>query len=262
MARLEFDETVARAMEVLYRSRDILRRRGLVYDALEARPGQQILDIGCGPGFYASELSRQVGPEGSVVAVDTNAAMLAVAQRRCAAHTNVAFHEADATSLPVPDDAFDRAVCVQVLEYVPDVDAALREMHRVLRPGGRAVVWDIDWATLSMHSADPARMQRTLQAWDEHLHDPSLPRTLAPRMRSAGFADVTMTGHAFTTIDMDPDAFGPGLLPLMERNIATVAAVGVEGARAWAEEQRDLGERGEFYFACIQFCCTGVRPGG
>ena len=105
-------------------------------------------------------------------------------------------------------------------------------------------------------------MERTLAAWDEHLHDPSLPRTLARRMRSAGFVDVTMTGHAFTTIDMDPDAFGPGLLPAMEQNVAEVAAIGPEGARAWADEQRELGARGEFYYACIQFCCIGIRPEG
>jgi ubiquinone/menaquinone biosynthesis C-methylase UbiE len=68
------------------------------------------------------------------------------------------------TALPVPDTGFDAALSVQVLEYVTDPDAALAELHRVLRPGGRLVVWDVDWATVSLHSSDAARTDRVLRA--------------------------------------------------------------------------------------------------
>src|ERR671918_421480 len=103
MAQLVFDEALAEQMEVVYRSRDVLRRRRLVYEALGAAPGERILDVGCGPGFYASELLAQVGPDGSVVGLDASAQMLAVAAHRCEGRSNVRFHEADATSLPVED---------------------------------------------------------------------------------------------------------------------------------------------------------------
>ena len=64
---------------------------------------------------------------------------------------------------PVPDASFDAALSVQVLEYVAEVDAALAELRRALRPGGRLVIWDIDWSTVSWHSADPVRMRRVLR---------------------------------------------------------------------------------------------------
>jgi arsenite methyltransferase len=259
MAQLAFDEKLAEQMEVVYRSRDVLRRRRLVYEALGAQPGERILDVGCGPGFYASELLDQVGPEGSVVGLDSSPAMLAVAAHRTEGRRGVEFHQADATALPVEDATFDRAVCVQVLEYVSDVESGLREIHRALRPGGRAVIWDVDWATLSWHSHDPARMERALRAWDQHLADPTLPRTLAPRMRAAGFEDVTIEGHAFATADFTPDAYGSALLPLMTDYLATVDGFGPSEAEAWADEQRLLAERGEFYFACMQFCVSGTR---
>jgi arsenite methyltransferase len=261
MGQLEFDEGLADRMEVMYSSRDIVRRRNHVYDALGAAAGHDVLDVGCGPGFYTSELLDTVGDDGSLVAVDVSPAMLALAERRCADRPNVTFHLAGATALPVADASVDRAICVQVLEYVPDADAALAEIARCLRPGGRAVVWDIDWATLSMHSADPERMDRTLRAWDRHLYDPWLPRTLTPRMEGAGFTDVTLTPHAFATTTFSPDAFGSGLLWLIEEHVAGVEGIGPDGAAAWADEQRALGDRGEFYFCVTQCCFVGTRAG-
>jgi SAM-dependent methyltransferase len=129
------------------------------------------------------------------------------------------------------DPSFDRALSVQVLEYVSDPAAALAELHRALRPGGRLVVWDVDWSTVSWHSADPDRMRRVLAVWDGHLADPCLPRTLAARQRSAGFGDIRADGHTFAE----------------------------EAAGRWAAEQHELGEQGEFFFACIQFCFTATR---
>jgi len=123
----------------------------------------------------------------------------------------------------------------------------------VLKPGGRVVIWDVDWATVSWHSEHPERMQRFLRTWDDHLVDPFLPRTLAPRMREAGFQDVELEGHAFATADLTDDTYAGALLPLM------AGFVGTQEAQEWAEEQRELQRRGESYFACIQFCFTGTR---
>ncbi len=254
MAQLDFNEQMAAELEAVYSKRDILRRRALVHDALGAAPGERVLDAGCGPGFYVAETLERVGPGGSVVGVDASAPMLGLAAKRCAAHDNVSFHEGNVTALPVPDADFDRVLSVQVLEYVADIPAALSELLRVLRPGGRLLIWDVDWATVSWHSRDPARMERVLDAWDDHLADPSLPRTLAGRMREAGFEDVEMEGHAFATADVSAETYAGALLPMM------ADYVGTGEAQEWADEQRELQARGESYFACIQFCFTGTRP--
>ena len=197
MSQLQFDADTARRIEALYQIRDAVHRRELVREALAAVRGDRVLDVGCGPGFYCLELSEIVGSSGSVVGVDSSPAMLQLARARCAGRDNVGLLEGEATALPVESGTFDGAVCVQVLEYVADVDVALAELHRALRPGGRAVVWDVDWATVSIHSRDTALTERVLRAWDEHLADPSLPRTLGARLRSAGFEDVGVEAHAF-----------------------------------------------------------------
>jgi arsenite methyltransferase len=260
MSQLVFDDRLAAQLEELYRTRDVLRRRRLVREALRAGPGERVLDVGCGPGFYLAELLEQVGPTGSVTGVDASPQTLALARRRTDGAGNVRLHLADATALPVPDAAFDAALSVQVLEYVADLGSALAELHRALRPGGRLVIWDIDWSTVSWHATDPAHMDRVLRAWDGHLAHPSLPRTLAPRLRAAGFTDVQVEGHTFATTEHTPDAYGAAILPLVQQYVTGRDGITDAEAAAWAAEQRHLGERGEFFFACIQFCFTATRP--
>jgi ubiquinone/menaquinone biosynthesis C-methylase UbiE len=261
MSQLVFDEQAAERIEALYLIGDAVRRRRLVREALGASPGERILDVGCGPGFYCVELLDDVGPSGSVVGVDSSPAMLALAERRCAGRENVELFEAEAVSLPVPDGSFDAAVSVQVQEYVADAAAGLAELHRVLRPGGRALVWDIDWATLSIHSEDDALTARVLRAWDEHLAHPSLPRQLAPLLRSVGFVEVRMQAHPFATVEFDPDSYGAALVPFMGAFVAGRGGITDAEAQAWVEGQRTLGERGEFSFACVQYCFTARKSG-
>ena len=255
-----FDEETSKQLEALYRIGDVVRRRALVRSSLAAAPGERILDVGCGPGFFCAELQEQVGSAGSVVGVDSNPAMLALAARRCEGRENVQFHEADATSLPVADASFDGAVCVQVLEYVTDIPAGLGELYRALRPGGRVVVWDVDWATVSWHSKDPARMTRVLGAWDEHLAHPSLPQVLAPAMRAVGFKDVRMEPHPFATAHFDPDSYGVAIIPAIRKFVSGRRDVSGDEAEAWASELNELGDRDEFYFASLQCCLLGTRP--
>jgi arsenite methyltransferase len=259
VAQLEFDEETSRRIEAAYSSRDVLRRRALVRAAVGAQPGDAVLDVGCGPGFYVAELLEEVGPGGRVVGVDGSDAMLGLAARRNAGFDNVEFIEADATSLPVAEASFDAALSVQVLEYVADVPAALAEIRRALKPGGRLAIWDVDWATLSMRTSDPARMRRVLDVWDEHLTHVSLPATLSAQLAAAGFEDMRMEGHSFATNELSADTYGGFLVGFVEQFVIDREALPEAEARAWADEQRELADRGEFYFAVIQFLFSAVR---
>jgi arsenite methyltransferase len=260
MSQLEFDEQEAKHLEAIYEIGDARRRRALARAALAAAPGERILDVGCGPGFYCAELLAEVGESGSVTGVDSSPAMLALAQRRCADHDNVELLEGEAVALPVPDESFDAALAVQVIEYVPEVEEALAEFRRALRPGGRALVWDIDWDTLSVYSGDRELTERVIRAWDEHLAHRTVPRTLAGLLRATGFEEVSMTAHAFATLGQDSDSWAAALVPFIGSFVAGRGGVSEDEAKAWVAEQRRLAERGDFYFGCIQFCFTARKP--
>jgi arsenite methyltransferase len=261
MSRLEFGEDLAEQLDAFYRTRDVRRRRGLVLDALGAEPGEHVLDVGCGPGFYVADVLERVKADGAVTGIDVSPTMRAMTERKVADSANVSVLEGEATKIPLEDGAVDRALSVQVFEYVPDTAAALAELSRVVRPGGRIVIWDVDWSTLSWHSGDPNRMGRMLAAWDRHLVHPALPRTLGQSMRDAGFEDVVFEGHVFATDSMDPETFGGNLPQLIEGFVRNLDEVSAEEIDAWTEDLRRLDAEGAYFFALTQFCFSATRPG-
>jgi ubiquinone/menaquinone biosynthesis C-methylase UbiE len=256
----DFDEATSKRLEAMYQTRAMVERRLLVRQSLRAVAGEAVLDLGCGPGLYARDLLEDVGPTGEVRGVDASDDMLALARQRCRDHPNAQFDVGDAAAIPAASGAFDAVISVQVLEYVPDTSAVLAEMFRVLNAGGRVLVWATDWSTLSWHSSDDARMQRVLDAWDDHLAHRSLPRVLAPALQRAGFENVTFSAHSAASSDASPDTHGGTLLRLVPAFVAGHGGIPADELGSWVADQRDLADRGQFFCAVTQFCFTGRRP--
>jgi ubiquinone/menaquinone biosynthesis C-methylase UbiE len=117
--------------------------RGVTEALVEyARPilGMQVLDLASGTGEPAITLAARVAPQGHVTALDLSPELLAIAAERARARelANFSTRQADAHTLPFPDDSFDLATCRFGVMFFSDCDRALRELHRVLKPNGRA----------------------------------------------------------------------------------------------------------------------------
>jgi arsenite methyltransferase len=111
----------------------------------ELRPGERVVDVGCGAGMDSLIAARMVGPEGQVIGVDMTPAMLQKARQAAAESkvANVEFREGYGEALPVADGWADVVISNGVLNLMPDKAAALQEMARVLKPGGRLQIADI-----------------------------------------------------------------------------------------------------------------------
>ncbi|WP_159589728.1 class I SAM-dependent methyltransferase [Chelativorans xinjiangense] len=104
------------------------------------QPGERVLDVACGTGVVTRLAAGCVGAGGAVAGLDVSPGMLAVARSQTPPHISIDWHEASAESMPLPDEAFDVALCQMGLQFVPDRVAALREMRRVLDADGRVFV--------------------------------------------------------------------------------------------------------------------------
>jgi ubiquinone/menaquinone biosynthesis C-methylase UbiE len=109
----------------------------VVAAAAGVEPGERVLDVACGTGALTLAVAERVGPGGSVVGLDANPEMLAVARRKPAP---IEWVEGTAEALPLPDRSFDAVVSQFGFMFFQDGTAALREMMRVLRPGGRLAI--------------------------------------------------------------------------------------------------------------------------
>jgi ubiquinone/menaquinone biosynthesis C-methylase UbiE len=107
-------------------------------ELLDLTAGERVLDVCCGSGASAIPAAQAVGPTGSVVGIDLAENLLDLARTKARKHelTNVQFESGDMTALRFADDSFDAVVCVFGIFFVPDMEAALRELKRVLRPSG------------------------------------------------------------------------------------------------------------------------------
>jgi len=256
---LGFDGQTARQVETLYHTPDIVEQRAAIRHALALRSGTRVLDIGCGPGFLATEMAEDVGPGGSAYGIDASESMIAIARRRqpTAGSAPLRLQRGEARALPFADASFEVVVSTQVFEYIEDIAAALAEARRVLRLGGRLLLMDTDWGSVVWYSRAPERMRRVLAVWDAHAADPHLPRTLAGHLREAGFTlddlwALPVLNHAY-----DPNTYSAGLIAPVEAFVAGRDGVTTEDAAAWAQELRELGER--YFFSLNRYVFVATR---
>lgn len=154
------------------------RRAAWIAEHIALRNGHTVLDIGCGRGFYEMLLSQH--PNVSITGIDLNPRYLAAA-RRIVKSPRVRFMQLDATRLPFADQTFDRVVASEVLEHVDDDRVVLKEMHRVLKKGGFALVtvpnkhypilWDpLNWVLERVgHVHVPSHIWWLAGIWADHV---------------------------------------------------------------------------------------------
>jgi SAM-dependent methyltransferase len=218
------------------------------YDLLRLGPGVRVLDVGCGPAIDTVPMARRVGPTGLVLGIDRDPATIEEANRTATREGVGAFtrHSAgEATALGLAADAVDAVYCERVLQHISWIDArqVVREIVRVVRPGGRVVVVDTDWATLSIAADDPWLERRVVSEHWLGFANPFSGRHLPPLARASGLVDV-----AVETFDLPLTLESVEFLlaPALQRGAAS-GRIGVREAERWYLALRGAHEYGLFF---------------
>jgi len=253
MAILEYDSEATKRLLAIYMTPDVEEQRNDFINAFEPQPGQRVLDVGSGPGFLSNAISDCVGQTGSVCGIDISKPLLDVAHSQIKDRVGVEFLLGDATKLPFPSDDFDVVVSTQVLEYVPEVNVALDEFHRVVRTGGMVALLDTDWDSIVWHSPDRARMNRILKTWEQHAADPFLPRTLAKRLIRAGFQVHSQKIIPIYNAEFRQNTYSNRLIDLIIPFVVNTGNITKVEAEAWAQDLRERGQNGEYFFSLNRY---------
>ena len=257
-----FGDEAASLLERAYATADMIFQREVSRKSLRASVGESILDLGSGPGFLACEIAEEVGETGRVFAVDISSDMNSISATRAAAagfSDRIEISEGNAAALAFPDSAFDAAVSMQVLEYVADPDSALLELARVLKPGGRLVLVDTDFDSLVWAARDRDLAARIAAAWDEHLPDPHLPCSLAPRLRAAGFDIREVRVVPILNTEYDPATFSYNLAALIASFVPGHRGISESDATAWLNDLADLQRQGRSFFSLNRYLFAASR---
>jgi len=257
---LKFNEQTTRLLEIAYQGGDVSRRRRMAFDALYLSEGDTVVDIGCGNGLLTEEIARAVGAAGRVIGVDPSPDMRVPASARCAAFPWVQIEDGLADKLPIQDGDADKAVAVQVLEYLPDIPAAIGEAFRALCPGGRFVAVDTGFKTLDWFSEDSERMRRVLAAWDHHYTEARIAALWPSLTRDAGFAAIEVAPFTFCDVTLRPDSIAFMLMHLMSRYAAENGHISEAETRAWFDEQIELARQGRFFFSLTYYRMSAIKP--
>jgi ubiquinone/menaquinone biosynthesis C-methylase UbiE len=230
--------------------------KALTHGRLALQPGEAVLDIGCGSGGDVRAMAEIVGPKGRAVGLDSSATMVEAARQRSGSDLPVEFVVGDAHHLDFPDNSFDACRTDRVLLHLADPSQAVREIARVLRPGGRVVALEPDAGGLLLDHPDRDTTSKILESRAFGTRSGWIGRSLRRLFLSAGLTDIELQVLPSPRTDFAETDASLRLQEHADRAAAS-GAITPESAERWKATLIEAADRGEFFCVVTLFLVVG-----
>ncbi|MEW5736214.1 MAG: methyltransferase domain-containing protein [Thermodesulfobacteriota bacterium] len=230
------------------------------YELLELAHGLSVLDAGCGLGDDAIRMAGLVSPGGLAAGVDESRVMVERAGEKARGlHPAPVFIRADACCLPFAEASFDRARIDRTLQHMKDPESVIRELARVLRPGGLLLAYDNDWGSFSINSGNRPLTRVFTELWCDSFPSGWAGRHLGAWFAAAGLSHVeTYPGVSLITDFTVADRVY-NLRETVRRAVKQGLASRDDG-EAWLTELEEESRQGRFFSSLTAYTVTGKKP--
>jgi ubiquinone/menaquinone biosynthesis C-methylase UbiE len=235
---------------------DAITWKSSILDGLGLRPGMKVLDVGCGLGDDAAELASLVGPSGHITGIDVSQSLITEAVRRFADRgLPLKFEVGDVQALRFADESFDAVRAERVLMHVPDSSAAVAEMRRVLRRGGRMAALDFDWETQFCDSPYKETTRKIALSFCDGIRNGWIGRSLPRLLREAGMTEISTS---LRTVSVTHDFLQLFLGGHVARAVAS-GTLAEQEADLWWNHLANSNAEGTFFYGVSAFIVAGVK---
>jgi ubiquinone/menaquinone biosynthesis C-methylase UbiE len=251
---------LADRLEALHGSDQEHAHRSAYLDLLAVEPGKHVLEVGCGNGWVLREVARRVGATGRAVGIDPSPELLAIAKDQ-AAHEQlpVELHPASVAALPFATGAFDTVLVPLVLLHVPEAEAVLPEVIRVVHPGGNVGVWERDNESFVINHPDRALTRRIIQAGtDNTAVNAWVGRRLPGLLAAAGLVEVQI--RPFVSLERNRDGAAVRYILRWVEVATELERITPAEREQWLDALEGETQRGGFLVGVTHFFVWGTRP--
>ncbi len=245
-----------RFMDEVQKLPSIQASKRLMLKRMALAPGEAVLEVGCGPGIDVFDLVELLGPAGRLVGLDASEVMIAEARRRVKElNFPITFEVGEAQALPFSDGTFDVCRAARLLEHLTDAGRGLAEMARVTRPGGRIVVFDIDWDTLIIDHPDKKTTRTIALSYSDSIRNGWIGRQL-PRL----FKEQHLEVRSIDPVQVFPHyALAEVFLRSHLAVLQTKGTLSAGQVAQWWEYLQRADERGSLLISFTAFIVTGAK---
>ncbi|MGA9411662.1 MAG: methyltransferase domain-containing protein [Roseobacter sp.] len=251
-----YNAEMAAKQEQMAKTKDMVLQRAEIMRLLSPSRGETILELGSGNGILVREMLEAVGPKGRVVGLDTSDAILEMARHIC---PEGEFLFGDAQDLPFDDATFEAVVAAQLFCFLDEVDRAIAETYRVLKPDGRLLVLDTDWDSLIWRSDDTDLMARVMKVFQAVYSDAHIPRSLPLRLTRAGFSNIEVESFVVLNTGFGEDTYARQSADFATSIMESSSEFTSDEQAAWLEGQEELAHTGGFFFSLNRYLISAQK---